>query len=339
MKIAILYKSSKDYSYRMLETSPLAGAETAVLRLATAFKELGHEVFICKKLQDLSKKGDIDVLLIKRNPALALREECKQAEKVFFYSPDKTSELSFLPLKDKEFKKNFINSVNGILAISNYQSDLFKKDLDLPQKKIFVTRNGVDLRMFKNPKIRRKPICIHTTLPVRGLDLQLKIWPEVKKAVPEAILKVFSSMSLWFRKDKGKIKKTISELKKLEGVVYSKPIPQKKLVKELLRAKVFLYPNAYILESSGISTIEARAAGCAIVASSLGGLKEAATGNMLISGKPGSADYISAFIEKTVFLLKNDSFWERISRYNIKTASIYDWKYIARELIDVFRYY
>lgn len=339
MKIAILYKSSKNYSYKMLETSPLAGAETAVLRLTTAFKELGHEAFICKKLQDLNKENNIDVLLIKRNPALVLRKECQKAKKVFFYSPDKTSELSFLPLKSEKFKENFVNSVNGILAISNYQSGLFKKDLGLPQKKIFVTRNGIDLKMFENPKIKRKPICIHTTLPVRGLDLQLKIWPEVKKAVPEAIFKVFSSMSLWFRQDKGKMKKTIDELKKLEGVVYSKPVSQKKLAKELLKAKVFLYPNAYILESSGISTIEARAAGCAIVTSNLGGLKEAACGNMLISGKPGSADYISAFIEKTVFLLKNNSYCERISRYNVKTASIYDWKYIARELIDVFKYY
>lgn len=323
----------------MLKTSAMPGAESAVLRLASAFKELGHNVFICKKIQDLDKVGKIDVLLIKRNPSIALDEKCTRAKKIFFYSPDGSHELSFLALRDGKFRKKFLSLIDGVLALSNYQSETFTKDLRIPQEKIIVTRNGADLKMYKSPRKKRKPICIYSSVPDRGLDLFLKIWPEVKKKVPEAILKVFSSMSLYDWKDSFNSKKTINKVKKMDGVVYSKPVLQEELAKELLKAKLLLYPNCYDLEISCISVIEARVAGCVVVTSDLAGLKETAYGNVLISSKPGSSDYINAFTKKTIFLLKNNPYWERISQCNLKTAFIFNWKYIAKELIDIFENY
>jgi len=339
MKIAIYFQSKIDYSFKSLEEGPMPGSETAVLELTKALRQINHKVLILKNIQDLAKLPRVDVLLVKRNPAIVLRKECQRAKKTFFYTPDDVKEISFLPLRNRKFKDKFEEAIDGILALSNYQAEFFIKDLKLNAEKITVIRNGVNTTRFKNKYYKKEKSCICTCAPNKGIDLFLKIWPVIKKNNPSAVLELFSSMDLYNLEDTEKHKNIINKLKQMQGVIFNLPICQQNLAKKLQESKVFLYPNAYGLEVSCISVLEARAAGCVVVTSNKGALKETAHNNILIAGEPGSKQYIKNFIKKTNMLLKNNQYWEKLSQFNLRTSYYYNWKNIAEEVIDIFNFF
>ncbi|MDE3077801.1 MAG: glycosyltransferase family 4 protein, partial [Chloroflexota bacterium] len=183
---------------------------------------------------------------------------------------------------------------------------------------------------------RRPPVCVYTSDPSRGLRILLEVWPEIRRQVPEAQLKVFSSMRLYLRgaKEKPQHEALYDLARRLPGVEYVGSVPQPQLAKALRGARLLLYPNIFP-ETSCIAALEAQAAGCVVVTSNLGALPETAWGNPLVFAPPDSPAYRAAFVAQAVHVLTNDALWRSVSGQNRHRMQSYGWHAVAREWLSL----
>ena len=333
MRIGLVLRSGEiSFSEDMLDTRPLGGTETAILRMGRALREVGHEVYFEQFPERLQQLQGVDALIIKRHPIIL---DPPLAKRVFFWAPDDVDQPFWDRLRDADYRARFVAGTTRLFALSQYQARGMI-GLGIPEEKIFITKNGIDLRLFEGlPAVEddlRSPRCVYTSDPSRGLRILLDVWPEIKRRVPRAELQVFSSMRLYLRgvKEKTEHKALYDRARNLPGVQYMSSVPQPQLAAALKQARLLTYPNIFP-ETSCIAALEAQAAGCAVVTSNLGALPETAWGNPLVFAPPDSPEYRAAFVAHTVEMLTNDLLWQHVSRQNRHRMQSYSWNAVARE--------
>ena len=333
MKIAIYYRSPIAYTHVKPDASPLPGTETAVLEMAYAFGLLGHEVRLYTHPDELRSAPRADIFVVKRNPAIALLYPAI-APRVFFWSPDLRTELSFVPLSAPGTLRRFISGVYRVIAISEFQAGQYRQ-LGIPKSKIIVSRNGVRSELYQGKTKKNPGACLYVSGHGDGLEYLSGIWEQIHARVPGSTLTVIASRSLYREAVSKQTKRILSDLKKCSGVTVAPLLPRKDLAKTMLRTAVLLYPNTE-LETSCMTVIEARVAGAVIVTSARGALPETARGNILILGTPKSAVYRKKFINAAVDMLEHPAKRAQIGRQNRRSLSHYNWITIAREWESVF---
>jgi len=180
---------------------------------------------------------------------------------------------------------------------------------------VIVTRNGIDLTRFDEathggPVARNPHRAVYGSSPDRGMEVAVKVWPEVRKRIPDAELHIFYGFQTWevsarSANDRGQIelierlKRTLDEAKS-HGVHFHGRVDQVRLAKEFLSSGVWAYPT-WFTETSCITAMEAQAAGLHIVTSPIAALNETvADRGLLIHGDWLSADYQAKFVDGVV---------------------------------------
>lgn len=112
----------------------------------------------------------------------------------------------------------------------------------------------------------------------RGLDILLKMWPDIKKAVPQAELHAFYGWQLFdqfYRNNPERMawKDKVLELLKQEGTFEHGRIPQHEMKVEMLKSGVWAYPT-WFFEINCINAQKAQAYGCVPVVVNYAALKE-----------------------------------------------------------------
>src|SRR3990172_11967455 len=82
--------------------------------------------------------------------------------------------------------------IDSIFAISHWQRDVWSRHFSIPTERFFLTRNGVDLKLFKPIEKRNRNRLIYASRPDRGLNILLKLFPSIRQQVPDAELYVFT---------------------------------------------------------------------------------------------------------------------------------------------------
>ena len=156
------------------------------------------------------------------------------------------------------------------------------------------------------------PTLVYTSTPFRGLDILVRCFPKIRERIPNAKLRVFSSMKIYQMEDSDdKFAKLYDTCRDTPGIEYVGPVPQPQLARELKSATVLAYSNSFA-ETACVAMMEAMASGCMIVSSHLGALPETTAGYaQLLSEKPGTEAYDAAFIEEVVRALESVSGSER----------------------------
>lgn len=126
--------------------------------------------------------------------------------------------------------------------------------------------------------MRNKYRVIYTSSYDRGLEHLLKMWPEVKKAVPDAELHIFYGWQLFDRfyqnnPSSMSWKNKMLEMMKYEGITEHGRIGQKELVAEYEKSGIWAYPT-HFGEINCISAIKAQAYGCEPIVVNYAALKE-----------------------------------------------------------------
>jgi glycosyltransferase involved in cell wall biosynthesis len=322
-KITFLFRSPIPFTKELLR-GPLGGAETAVIRIGDALRQLGIRVAMANRYSVSSLRGDVAVVVRFPVDLLRIRE---QFRRVYFWPPDDMSHGSLSPLNLPTFLARFNSALDGVLAISGYQQTRLIGAGIIPSK-IIPTRYGVDLGLYPYRATLPEKICIYTSAPDRGLDELVHIWPAVVAVVPEARLWVFSSMRT-YRGSDSRFQSLYEDLRAQPNVSVFDPVPQSELASYLLQSRVFLYPNTYP-ETASIATLEARAAGCVIVTPYRAALAETAQGNLIVPPYPVRL-FRQALVERTIVALTNDDLYRTISRHNQISSSENDWSTIANE--------
>jgi len=310
-----------------LGKKPMSGTWTAVLNLSKTLNAHGIDSTVVNNFNN-SKFSKRDVLVVLKNPVVAY-EQCINFKKTYLWCHDNVDSLVFLPLKNKRFLERFLEKNIKIICVSEFQKNDLIKLTNIPKNKILVIKNGINLEFYKN-NTKKETDCIFVSPPYRGLNRLIRIWPEVVKEIPSATLKVFSSISLYGGSDSKDDTLLINKIKSMKGVTYSRPVNQKKLIEELEKSRIFIYP-ASVNETSSITTLQAKAAGCIIITNKMGALPESAEGNIILENNASIYKYTNQIVK----ILKDDKLQKKISNMNICRRDKLSWNNILSKWIEI----
>lgn len=182
---------------------------------------------------------------------------------------------------------------------------------------------------------------IYTSSYDRGLEHLLKMWHEVKKAVPDAELHVFYGWQLFekFYKDNPASMIWMNKMKeqlKQDGVTDHGRVPQPELVKEYEQSAIWAYPT-HFGEINCISAIKAQAYGCEPVVVNYAALKETVQYGRKVEGDIYDTETQEAFRKELIDALLNpmdDKKREEMSKW---ATEKYAWKNIVTNWSDEFK--
>jgi predicted O-linked N-acetylglucosamine transferase (SPINDLY family) len=156
----------------------------------------------------------------------------------------------------------------------------------LEPSRVVVLRNAIAPpfeRLFADEQglVRAKGsrlILAYTTIPFRGLDVLLSIFPDLRLDYPEAELHVYSSMKVYQHDEATDPGRALYEqCRSTPGVKYLGSVSQSVLAQALAGGTILSYPST-VAETSCIVVMEALAAGLHVVTSNLGALPETTMG-------------------------------------------------------------
>ncbi len=147
----------------------------------------------------------------------------------------------------------------------------------IPDDKIAVVPNGVDLSLFK--KVKKDPmLMLNTSSPDRSMDVLPKLFEQVKKEVPRARLVHVYGWEIYKNTNKGDAKKmqwmtdTRREMKRV-GIEEKGRVNQKEVAELYSKASILAYPTEFA-EIDCISVRKAQIAGCYPITTDFGALAE-----------------------------------------------------------------
>jgi glycosyltransferase involved in cell wall biosynthesis len=308
---------------------PLGGSESALCYLAEALAQQGHAVFllhgnqapaVCRGVQclplsvaSIRQIGPLDAFVV-QNPAgkgQELRALLPAGTLLILWSQHAHDQPAVQALHDAAERQAY----DQIVLVSDWQRQQFLEEFDLDPARTMVLRNAIGpafTALFADniPILAQKaqpPVLAYTSTPFRGLDVLLDAFPRIRRAVPEVILKLFSSMQVYQvpqAEEEARYGTLYRRCRDTEGVEYIGSLPQPELADHLRAASVLAYPNTFA-ETSCIAVLEAMASGCRVVTSDLGALPETSAGfARLIPRNGDSAGYLDHFVEETVRVLQ-----------------------------------
>lgn len=346
MKFLFFPQSCLPFHGMSLEERPLGGTETGVIRLAEELHQLGHEVIVLSghenppltaplylPLHAIDNLGKIDVLVSVRDwtPLLApLNARVK-----LYWTGDSYDQFPNVGIGDTRVAQE----IDALLAVSDWHADRLCEESGFPRERAWVIRNGIRLSFFEGEEERKRKRMIYSSTPYRGLRFIPMIYRELKNRHPEAEIHIFSGYEVYAGGEAPpahllkEYEVLRQEFLRLPHCFLHGNLKQRDLAREFMKSSLLLYPNIFE-ETSCITALEAQAAGCAIVTSALAALPETVgDAGLLITGTPGSLEYLNAFIGAADRILADDELFQQLSRNGRERAKETDWRSVAERLL------
>ena len=353
MKIAI-YNRGLVFDDATALAKPLGGSESSIVYMARELARIGHGVTVyCKTPSRSLPEGEAkyrhyhqfftdytsmswDVVISFRSfdPFLLGRV----APRMIYWTGDAHDQELLAHFGHPVLQEN----VDLIFCVSEWHRKGFIETFLLPPEKVLATRNGFCPELISHDGAREWTRCAYSSTPFRGLEILLKIFPEMRASFRSLCLDVFSSMKVygWTSQDDQKEFRSIYEAARQPGVTWHSSVPQPQLLKSLGKTGFFLYPNTFN-ETSCIAAIEAQASGCVVVTSAKAGLNETVQNGktgICLSGDPTSAAYQKGFIGTVRSLLENPHRMAELSEAAKRRAfDYYTWRSVALEWTTIFQ--
>lgn len=265
-----------------LETG-IGGSEEATIRLSKRLKEQGYQVTVYstpgaragdydgvqwRNYWEFDGRDSFDILIGWRNPWLF--DVPLKARKKYLWLHD------VMPVG--EFTKERLDNLDKVILLSKYHRSLFP---NIPDNKVFMSANGIDAEEFDGSETctRNPHKIIFASSHVRGLAHVLDIWPEVKKAVPDAEFHFFYGRQSFVAVNKDNpermewLAKQEARMKELDGVFDHGKVSQQEIAKETMSSGIWAYPCPFP-EISCITAMKCQAGGAVPVASNFAALNE-----------------------------------------------------------------
>jgi glycosyltransferase involved in cell wall biosynthesis len=170
---------------------------------------------------------------------------------------------------------SLVDSVDRFVFVSHWQRERYLNAFSLPPERCVVLRHALDAseapRLWEAGPVRR---CAYASTPFRGLSVLLDGWERLSPGNAE--LHIWSSMKL-YGLDDSPYEHLYERAESLPGVIYHGIAPNPEL-RAALRSMHFLTYPCTFEETACLAAIEAMAAGCRVIAPSLGALAETTAG-------------------------------------------------------------
>lgn len=304
MKIAFIDTLGLTYDGSTLSKRGLGGSESAVIRMAQELAKIGFDVTVYNDCtSDDSRSGSydgvlycpvnyaktpldfFDVVIVSRSIKpiaedwpiiLGAKHVCLWMHDTFCEGDD---QIEYLINQGK---------LQEIFTLSDWHTGYvthcdhgFRRNFDILKNHIFMTRNGIG---NMNPgwiDVRKKDpnLFVFNASVTKGMvPLVKQIWPEVKRRIPDAKLKIIGGYYK-FREAAGpdQQEKDWNELALQYGkdIQFTGVITQQEISQILRKASYMIYPAGFP-ETFGISTLEALAHNVPLITCRFGALEETA---------------------------------------------------------------
>ncbi len=304
MKIAFIDTLGLTYDGSTLEKRGLGGSESAVIRMSEELAKIGFDVTVYNDcMSDDSKPGiynDVkyspvenakiqclkyDVVVVSRSikPIAEDWGTVLEAKHVCLWMHD-----TFCEGDDQiEYLVN-VGKLQEIFTLSDWHTGYvthcdhgFRRNYDVLKNHIFLTRNGIgnmnpgwiDIR-DKDPNL----FVFNASVTKGMVPLVKQIWPEVKRRIPDAKLKIVGGYYK-FREaaEPDQQQKDWTELMLHHGhsIEFTGVITQQEISDILRKASYMIYPVGFPV-TFGISTLEALAHNVPLITCQFGALEETA---------------------------------------------------------------
>ncbi len=224
-------------------------------------------------------------------------------------------------------KQKIIQSADRVTAISKHLQRIAE---DVGRKDIVVIPNGIDyaairLACEKHPKVLGRMLFVGRLEHMKGVDLLLRAFAKFQKQGTHLHIVGHGSQ-------RNALEKLAHELGIADRVSFKGYLTSLDVYREYAEAEIFCGLSRS--EALGNVFIEAQAAGCAVIASNVGGISESIQNNE--TGLLVSPDDVEATVRQ-LKTLTQPLVRETIARNGIQHAAKYDWKLIANRYAEIYK--
>jgi tetratricopeptide (TPR) repeat protein len=317
----------------------IGGSEEATIYLSRELTKLGYKVTIfnqCgelageyrgvtyKNFYDFNPKDEFNIVISWRHNIF---EKKVKAKKRIIWLHD-------VPGKD-QFLSEESDTYDKVIVLSQFHKSLLK---NVPEEKIYVSRNGLNMADFENIVEERNPQrMIYASSYDRGLQPFLKyVYPEVLKEVPEVELHIFYGWNTYdaMIKEGRRSQEWKDEMVKLmnqRGVAEHGRIGHKRLAKEYFKSGIWAYPTNFE-EISCIGGMRAQVCGSVPVVNDYAALKETVRWGIKNEGDVTLKETYDNYAKFLISILKDPQKQEEIRKEMMPQAKeLFSWQGVAED--------
>lgn len=238
----------------------------------------------------------------------------------------------------------------GTFFLSDFHQELYKKKYpELFDYPFVISGNGINKDHFplepQQRAIKKKPYRFaYISNWGRGLEILIYLWPRIYSHNKKAELYIYygdQTYGLLTSERLNRLKWGIENLKDM-GVTLVGAVGHERLAEDLTHEiSSVLYPNPTLTETFCISIVKAMYAGCFIVSSLQGAVKEILCPGNYSVPHFNDLKYVDDFADLVIKMLdqlenKNDSFIQEQRLKNIEWAQKYTWEQVVQKWATLF---
>jgi glycosyltransferase involved in cell wall biosynthesis len=328
VRITFFDPSPLDYVIDTPRVKPLGGSQSALCYLAEELAGRGHAVTLvnsttapgtsrgvdCFRFEQIPlachAEGAVAIVLSGASPEIPrrIRALWPRSGPIVLWCHHNRDQAAVAGLADSSTRACW----DRFVFVSAWQAGGYRETFGIDGGRMKVIANAVSPAfegLFPDPQaiVAEKPwppVLCYTSTPFRGLEVLLEAFPRIRAAIPGTRLRVFSGMSLYgVRAGEDPYARLYERCRASEGVEYVGPVSQTELARELRAATCFAYPCTFE-ETFCIAALEAMAAGCVVIASDLGALRDTTAGfGQLVAPDPDKGVHARRFADFAVEVL------------------------------------
>jgi predicted O-linked N-acetylglucosamine transferase (SPINDLY family) len=302
LRIAFLDPIEWDYVVDTPRVKPLGGSQSALCYLAEELAKRGHAVALYNQTKTPGESRGVKCLNLTEAPlagysqydaviilnagtsqiARQIRSAVGARTRILLWTQHNPDQPAVKDLADPASH----DAWDGLVMVSGWQAEYYRQAFGVHPARMKIIGNAIAPvfeNLFATPEaiVAQKPwspVLCYTSTPFRGLDVLVEAFPRIRKNLPGTTLKVYSSMSIYsVPESQDSYADLYARCRDTEGVDYIGSVSQTVLAGELKRATCLAYPNTFA-EGYCIAVHEAMAAGCIVITSDLGALRETTAG-------------------------------------------------------------
>lgn len=184
--------------------------------------------------------------------------------------------------------------------------------------------------------------CIYTSSYDRGLEHLLKVWPDVKKAVPKAELHIFYGWKLFdqmYHNNPGSMawKQRMEEMMGHDGIVHHDRVSQPEIIEETKKSGLWTYPT-HFGEINCISAQKAQAYGAIPVVIDYAALVTTVQFGLKVKGDIYEPEVREVYKRELIWALENHEWQEKVRKPMMEWAKKkFGWENTAKQWDAEFR--
>ena len=334
--------SIESWDGNSLKDGGIGGSETAVIQISEELVKQGKEVVVYNKCDapaggmvvngvtymnhwEFNQQDNFSTIALWRCPQWA--DHNLKAKKLIVDMHDVSSNELFTPER--------LEKIDHVFVKTEHHRTLYP---NIPDEKIVIVGNGIDLSRFEGKKTKNPNRFIYTSCASRGLENILDSWEDIRKVVPKAELHVFYGWNTYretHKNDPARLQWVDSMESKMEqkGITNHGRVDQVTLAKEMMNSSVWLYPTSFE-EIHCITALEMQAAEVYPITTGFAALAETQQSGVKIEGDPKSPAWRERFVNELLFAVKNPDMLKQEIDKGLDYVKECSWENVTAKWMD-----